>query len=244
MTLRDGTPSASLCRRAAALLPWVDRRLQQEYGTASLGNKQNPLDELIYIQLSVRTREGTYLSTYPALRALAGGRWDRLREIPVRTIVQSIRAGGMARVKVARIRGMLDAIASRFGRATLAPLARMEDVDAEHFLRSLPGVGPKVARCVLLYSLGRKVFPVDSHCRRVLARLGLLPSGIDIKRTHDFLQGLVPRAIRRTLHINLVHHGRAICVPFNPRCNACVLHQRCPVGRARLRTHAAHVVRS
>lgn len=227
-------PGANLLRRAATLLPWVDERLRREYGTASLGNKRNPLDELIYIQLSVRTREGTYLSTYPALRRLAGGRWDKLREIPVARIVSSIRAGGMASVKVIRIRGMLDAIATRFGRATLAPVTRMGDDDAEAFLRSLPGVGPKVARCVLLYSLDRDVFPVDSHCRRVLARLGLLPDEVGIKQAHDFLQALVPLRIRRSLHINLVHHGRAVCVPVNPRCEACVLLSRCPTGHARV----------
>lgn len=233
-------PGSSLMRRAAELLPWVDTRLRRVYKTASLGNKRNPLDELIYIQLSVRTREGTYLSTYPALRRLAGGRWDRLREISVTRIVNAIRVGGMATVKVRRIRGMLDAIAQRFGRATLAPLTHMSDEHAEAMLRSLPGVGPKVARCVLLYSLDRDVFPVDSHCRRILARLGLLPDDVRIKQAHDFLQELVPARIRRTLHINLVHHGRAVCVPVNPMCEECVLLRRCPTGRKRL-THATSV---
>ena len=234
MNSRQPMPGPTLRRRAARLLPWVDSKLRREYRTASLGNKRNPLDELIYIQLSVRTREGTYHSTYPSLRRLAGGRWDRLREIPVKAIVQSIRAGGMAGVKVARIRGMLDVIAKRFGRATLSPLGRMNDDDAESFLRSLPGVGPKVARCVMLYSLDREVFPVDSHCRRVLARLGLLPEDVDIKQAHDFLQALVPKPIRRSLHVNLVHHGRAVCAPVNPRCGECVLLARCPSGRLRL----------
>src|SRR5688572_32534087 len=40
---------------------WVDEKLRRRYKTAPLGNKANPLDELIYIQLSVRTREDIYL---------------------------------------------------------------------------------------------------------------------------------------------------------------------------------------
>ena len=227
-------PTARLRRRAAALLAWVDERLSEAYRTAPLGNKRNPLDELIYIQLSIRTREGAYFSTYPALRRLVGGSWARLREIPERKILRSIHAGGMARVKVHRILGMLDGIAARFGQVTLAPLHAMNDAEAEHFLRSLPGVGPKVARCVLLYSLNRAVFPVDSHCRRVLARLGLLPPDVDIKASHDYLQELVPNAIRGSLHVNLIHHGRAVCVPIGPHCEGCVLVTRCPTGRKTL----------
>lgn len=230
---RRPMPSAKLRARAAQLLPWVDERLQDAYHTAPLGNKRNPLDELIYIQLSVRTREGTYRSTYPALRRLVGGAWARLLSIPERRIVRQIAGGGMARVKVRRILGMLDRIAARFGSVTLAPLRRMSDADAEAFLRSLPGVGPKVARCVLLYSLDRDVFPVDSHCRRVLARLGLLPPRIDVKASHDFLQELVPHGIRATLHINLIHHGRSLCVPGGPRCEICPLLEQCVTGQAR-----------
>lgn len=243
MVARRQMPDYRLRQQAAELLPWVDARLRGRYRTASLGNKSNPLDELIYIQLSVRTREGTYLSTYPSLRRLVRGRWDRLRDIPARKMVRAIRSGGMATLKVERIRGILDEIASRLGRVSLAPLALMTDAEAELFLRSLPGVGPKVARCVLMYSLGRDVFPVDSHCRRVLARLGLLPPNIDIKASHDFLQDLVPARIRRTLHINLVHHGRETCLPATPACHRCVLLAKCPTGRARLAVNSTPLTR-
>jgi endonuclease III len=229
-------PTRALRKRAASLLPWVDVRLRETYQTAPLGNKRNPLDELIYIQLSVRTREGAYFSTYPALRRLVGGAWARLREIPESQVFDSIRAGGMAQMKVHRILGMLDGIAAKFGRVTLAPLRRMTNAEAEEFLRSLPGVGPKVARCVLLYSLDRAVFPVDSHCRRVLARLGLLPTDVDIKAAHDFLQALVPVPIRGSLHVNLVHHGRAVCLPLVPRCEGCVLVRRCATGQTMVAT--------
>jgi endonuclease-3 len=174
------------------------------------------------------------MSTYPALRRLAGGSWERLTSFREDAIVRAIRGGGMARVKVHRILRMLDGIRKRFGRITLAPLRLMNDEEAEQLLLELPGVGPKVARCVLLYSLDREVFPVDSHCRRILMRLGLLPNNVDRKAAHDFLQELVPSPIRKTLHINLVHHGRAVCVPGVPRCGVCVLRSRCLTGRSRL----------
>lgn len=226
-----------LVRRAARLLPWVDRKLRNLYGDhpdTPLGNKSNPLDELVYIQLSVRTPEDTYQATYPALRRLVGGAWRRLLSLREEEIVERIRGGGMARVKVRRILGMLERINQTFGRVSLAPLARMSDEEADQFLQSLPGVGPKVARCVLLYSLQRDVFPVDSHCLRVLSRLGLVAPEIDRKAAHNFLQALVPSGLRRSLHINFVLHGRAVCTPFRPACGQCVLSARCPSGAKRL----------
>ena len=44
--------------------------------------------------------------------------------------------------------------------------------DAKHALMQLPGVGPKVADCVLAYSLDKgEAFPVDVHIRRAAIRL-------------------------------------------------------------------------
>jgi endonuclease III len=206
--------------------------LRRAYLTAPLGNKSNPLDELVYIQLSIRTREGAYQETYRALRRLVRGSWQRLASLPTTDVQSALTAGGMARMKHRRLLTTFELLSARFGRVTLSPLRRMSDSDAEGVLRSLPGVGPKVARCVLLYSLGRNVFPVDSHCYRVLGRLGLVPPGLGHRGSHDLLNALVPPRLRGRLHVNLVHHGRSVCLPTNPRCHGCVLRDICPMGRA------------
>ena len=140
----------------------------------------------------------------------------------------------MGRVKADRLRGQLLGIRARFGKVSLARLRDMSNEEAEDFLRSLPGVGPKVARCVLLYSLDRELFPVDSNCHNVLFRVGLLPAHIHVKADHDYLQPLVPIGLRRSLHVNLVHHGRAICVPGTPRCDICPIVDLCVTGRSRV----------
>lgn len=230
---RRPRPSAGLMRRAAEVLPEVDRRLRETYRTASLGNKADPLDELIYIQLSIRTREGAYSDIYTALCEQLGGDWEELLRRPDAEILRVLRSGGMAEVKLARLRAQIEQIRSAFGRVTLEPLRDMGDQEAEKFLTALPGVGPKAARCVLMYSLDRAVFPADSHCLRVLGRLGFAPPELDRKAAHDFLQNLVPPPIRHTLHVNLVHHGRLICIPMSPRCDRCPLLDVCPTGLVR-----------
>jgi len=219
-------------RSRYSALAEISRRLERRYRSASLGNKANPLDELIYIQLSVRTPEGAYLGTWPALRRLVNGSWSRLIRLPERRIVQALRSGGMAGVKAKRLRGMVRAIKKRFGRVSLSPLKAMPDDEVEAFLRSLPGVGPKVARCVMMYSLGREVFPVDSHCRRVLTRLGFVPRNVEIKASHDFIQPIIPPHLRRPLHVNLIHHGRTVCTSSRPRCSECFLADLCPSARS------------
>ncbi|MDP1593275.1 MAG: hypothetical protein Q8L80_03420 [Gallionella sp.] len=70
------------------------------------------------------------------------------------------------------IRNLLDAVVARFGEPNLELLRSMSDQEAEDFLLALPGVGKKIARCVLMYSLGQQVFPVDTHCWRIARRLG------------------------------------------------------------------------
>ena len=210
----------------------VDRRLREEYGTRPLGNKPDPLDELIFIQLSIRTREEAYQGGYAALKRLLGGDWGRIPEVPEKELSAMIAGGGMARVKARRLRQQIASIRERFGEVSLEPLRSMTDEEAEAFLIGLPGVGPKAARCVMLYSLGRDVFPVDSHCRRVLGRLDFRPAGLDRKTDHDLLQDLVPPPIRGSLHINLIHHGRTRCLPTRPRCDDCPIGHLCPGNEA------------
>ncbi len=221
---------AGLLKRAGEVLPHVNRILHDEYGTASLGNKQDPLDELVFIQLSIRTRERTYLCVYEELSRAVNGEWERLLEIQDADLLPVLHGAGMAVIKLRRLRAQIVAIVDAFGSATLEPLRSMSNEGIENFLRSLPGVGPKAARCVMLYSLGRPVFPVDSHCRRVLDRLGFLPAGIDRKAADDFLQVLVPAPLRHDLHVNLVHLGRRTCLPRQPRCSECTILHLCPTG--------------
>lgn len=55
------------------------------------------------------------------------------------------------------------------GSADLEAIAQMEDSDARSALQALPGVGEKVANCVLLFGFERlKAFPVDVWIERVI----------------------------------------------------------------------------
>lgn len=66
----------------------------------------------------------------------------------------------------------LSAASRRVSPAWLESLRRLPLVDARTALRTIPGVGEKVAECVLLFSLGfGEAFPVDVWIRRAMRRL-------------------------------------------------------------------------
>ncbi len=204
----------------------VSARLSKQYGDPRHHNKSDPLDELIFIILSGKTTESSYLRTYDALKN-AFGDWFHILETPRGTVARIISSGGLSEKKEAQIRALLAEVKKRTRTEGLKPLSEMGTGRAEDFLASLPGVGLKTARCVLMYSLERDVFPVDTHVRRVLSRLGFIRFERLSDRVQNSIQEVVPPQIRYKLHVNLVAHGRAVCHARNPICNSCALSDVC-----------------
>jgi len=205
----------------------VDARLRRLHGVSRLENKEDPLDELIFVILSGLTREPIYMATYEALRARFPT-WDEAAVAAPADIEASIWFGGLAGKKSRAITRLLTAIVARVGRADLSFLCELDDRTAETFLRQLPGVGTKTARCVLAYSLGRPAFAVDVHVSRLMRRLGWSDHGRLTMSAQDRLQEIVPPDIRLSLHVSFVVHGRTVCTALRPRCKDCILADLCP----------------
>jgi endonuclease III len=209
----------------------VVARLRARYRDFAHHNRSNPLEELLFIMLSSLTHETNYRRSYQSLRR-AFPRLADLAAASEQDIARAIAKGGLSKRKAAGMRAILDEVQVRFGRPTLAPLRRMDDAECEAFLTSLPLVGTKTARCVMLYSLGRKVFPVDAHCWRTSVRLGWVDDDGDATHTtlraSDALQERIPPQHRFSLHVNLLSLGRDVCRPRRPRCLECVVSDLCP----------------
>lgn len=211
--------------------------LSTTYQADDLGNPRDSLDDLIYLLLSGQTGEAGYTAGFAHLRR-RWGTWDGVAAAKLSQIQTVIDQCGLARQKARYIKLILTRLARDFGSATLDELRARDDSQIEQYLLSLPGVGVKIARCVMAYAFGRDVFPLDVHCARALKRLGVLKEVPDrLSLIADQAQELVPRHIRRDLHILLVQHGRAICLPRNPRCDQCCVRGLCHEGGARKRRH-------
>lgn len=211
----------------------IEAALRRRYGVPNLGRPDPPLDALVATVLSQHTSDANSGRAFDELKRRFPT-WSRAAAAPLPALVAAIRSAGLANVKAPRIRGILREVRRRFGKPTLAPLARMSDAEAMACLQAMPGVGPKTAACVLLFSLGREVFPVDTHIHRLARRLGVVPPRTNAARTQESMAGLVPRGRALALHVNLIRHGRRICTALSPVCSACLLARECPsAGRAR-----------
>jgi len=223
--------SPPLRRGAVERLAHIDAILETAYGTpeAELGNKADPLDEAIYIILSFQTDLARFSSTWSRLRA-AYPTWGALERVPARDIARVLREGGLQRQKARTIRRLLAEVQQVAGEMSLDLLRTMSDEDAERLLTRLPGLSWKAARCVLVYSLRRDMFPVDGNTVRILKRTGVLSRRAVYRRRtlHDAIQGAVPPPRRRALHVNLVVHGQRTCLPRAPQCPRCPLLVTCP----------------
>lgn len=211
--------------------------LKKRYRDFDHYNLKDPLDELLFIICSTKTEEASYRNSFRALKET----FPTCHGIAVadaESIARSIVRGGLSNQKAKAIRNLLDAVVERFGEPSLEPLRSMGTDEAEDFLVSLSGVGKKIARCVLMYSLGRKVFPVDTHCWRIARRLGWVrptqKDGHCAPRDMDRLQSKIPQELRYSLHVNMVSLGREICTVIAPKCETCPVVDWCPrIGVAR-----------
>lgn len=211
-------------RDAVARLASTLAELPESYASSPLplGNQPDPLDELFFIILTTMTQYGP-MGVFDNLKQRFPS-WEMLlRPGAEANLREVIAICGLVNQKAPQMVAIARKLHADFGRVTLDPLREMSDSEAEVYLLSLPRVGKKVARCVLMYSLGRDVLPVDAHVLRVGKRVGLLPPDASWARAHDLIHEAVPPEHRYALHVGLVVHGREVCTYRNPRCGQCVL---------------------
>ena len=185
-----------------------------------------PLDMLIATILSQNTNDKNSHRAYTQLRKKYR-RWQDVAEAPLRGIVSAIRVGGMANQKSPRIKGTLLAVKKRFGAYDLSSLKKMNNEEVLEELTRINGVGMKTASCVLLFSMRRDVFPVDTHVHRLCGRLGLAPGCPTPERTFHVMQRVFPSGKGYSFHTNLIRFGRRVCRSNNPACSACPLSVEC-----------------
>ncbi len=214
----------------AEMVRHILENLEATYGLPRHRRDRDPLETLIETILSQSTNDRNRDRAFARLKARFPT-WDAVRRASTREIAAAIRVGGLARIKSVRIKRLLREIERRTGALDLSFLKRAPLEEAWHFLRSLDGVGPKTAACVLLFACGRPVFPVDTHIRRIAERLGLIPPGCSDERAHEELGRLIPPRRCYSAHMNLIRLGREVCRPRRPRCEACCLIRYCAYAR-------------
>lgn len=206
----------------------IHARLVDEYGepTWEADDAEDPVGTLVNTILSQNTNDHNRDIAYRQLRERFPT-WEEVRNASTEAIVEAVRPAGLAPTKGPRLQEALETIYERQGEISLAFLRDKPLEEAREWLLSLNGVGPKTAAIVLLFSLGRPAFPVDTHVHRVTQRLGLIPDSASREKAHDLLEEIVPEALFYPFHLNVIRHGRTVCVARGPHCEVCVLQDIC-----------------
>jgi endonuclease III len=219
---RTGTPGPARIRA-------VQRRLRARQGVFTPKPGLPILDELVATVLSQHTSDINSERAFAQLKTRFPD-WQQVADAPHGEVADAIRCGGIADQKARRIQQILAAIEDREGHIGLDRLHDLDDAAVEAYLTSLPGAGPKTAACVLVFSMNRAAFPIDTHVHRIVTRLGWIRAGTTAEQAHRALAPAVPPDIRYDLHIALVTHGRTVCRAQRPDCSGCVLRDLCAYG--------------
>jgi endonuclease III len=234
------TQTASLRERALD----VHRRLVAAYGPARHTRADDPLSELVRALLSQRTRHEASSQAFAALKARFGT-WAAVRDAPCAEVEATIAACTWPEQKAPRLQAVLRAIEEQTGSLSLDLLESKSLPEGQALLESLPGVGPKTAAAVMLFStLRRAAMPVDCHHHRVALRLGLIPDGTEQAPAHPLLRALLPETWGHDElhdhHLALKTLGKLRCFPKKPDCPGCPAADLCPEAlRARSAGQAA-----
>lgn len=197
----------------------VLRALAGRYPLTMLGGWQarrvSPFRTLIGTILSARARDemtdviaAALFRRFPTPKALANA--------PLRDVERILQPIGFFRTKARYVTQTAARVVEQGGRLPRTIEGLME----------YPGVGRKVANCVLVYAFGQDAIPVDTHVHRVSNRMGWVRTKSP-EETEARLTRLIPKRYWPAINEALVAHGKAVCKPIGPRCEECPVRRGC-----------------
>ena len=144
---------------------------------------------------------------------------DALANAPVEEIEAIVKPCGLGRSKAKDISACMKMLRDQFD--SRVP----DDFDA---LLSLPGVGRKSANLIMGDVFGKPAMVTDTHCIRLVNRIGIVEGIKEPKKVEMVLWKLVPPEEGSDFCHRLVYHGRDVCTArTKPHCGRCCLSDIC-----------------
>ncbi len=148
---------------------------------------------------------------YPSVEALA--------DAEVADIESIVRPCGLGNSKARDISACMKMLRDEYG-------GKVPN-DFEKLLK-LPGVGRKSANLIMGDVFGKPAIVTDTHCIRLVNRMGLVDNIKEPKKVEMALWKLIPGKEGSDFCHRLVHHGREICTArTKPHCDRCCLADIC-----------------
>ena len=148
---------------------------------------------------------------YPDVAALA--------EAPVEEIEKIVRPCGLGKSKARDISACMKILRDQYqGKVP-------DDFNA---LLKLPGVGRKSANLIIGDVFGKPAIVTDTHCIRLVNRIGLVDGIREPKKVEMALWKIIPSEEGSDFCHRLVYHGRDVCTArTSPFCEKCCLKDIC-----------------
>lgn len=148
---------------------------------------------------------------YPDVEALASARPEDIEAI--------VRPCGLGRSKARDISACMKVLRDQYdGKVP-------DDFDA---LLKLPGVGRKSANLIMGDVFGKPAIVTDTHCIRLVNRMGLVDGVKEPKKVEMELWKLIPPQEGSDFCHRLVYHGRDVCTArTKPHCERCCVKDIC-----------------
>jgi endonuclease-3 len=193
--------------------------LEKEFPKAKTAlNHTNPLELLVATILSAQcTDERVNIVTKSLFKKYRKA--EDYADADLAELEQNIKSTGFYRNKAKNIKKAGEMLVQKFHSRVPKTMNEMLE---------LPGVARKTANIVLQNAFGVvEGIAVDTHVRRVSARLGLTTNEDQDKIEQDLLR-IVPRDKWMRITDLLVFLGRRVCTAKKPKCDICVLNKLCP----------------
>ena len=148
---------------------------------------------------------------YPDVNALA--------EAPVEKIEEIVHPCGLGNSKARDISACMKMLRDEYG-------GRVPE-DFQKLL-ALPGVGRKSANLIMGGVFGKPAIVTDTHCIRLVNRMGLVDGIKEPAKVEKELWKIIPPQEGSDFCHRLVEHGRAVCTArTKPYCDRCCLQNIC-----------------
>ncbi len=197
----------------------IIERLKQEYEQAECTLDYNEAWKLLVsVRLAAQCTDARVnviveelYKVYPDVKSLA--------EAPVEEIEKIVRPCGLGKSKARDISACMKILHEQYdGKVP-------EDFDA---LLKLPGVGRKSANLIMGDVFHKPAIVTDTHCIRLVNRMGLVDNIKEPKKVEMALWKLIPPEEGSDFCHRLVNHGRDVCTArTKPHCDMCCVSDIC-----------------
>lgn len=205
----------------------VLQTLKSALPTPQWAASSDPYETLVRTIISQNTSERNTTRAFENLSKHFEIKPEVLGNAKISQIEECLRIGGLYRNKAKTIKQLSKVLLEK-SNGSLKPILELPFDEARKALLELPGIGPKTADVVLLFSAKQPTIPVDTHVDLVSKRLGFAPVNGNYEAVRVSLQGLYQVKDYFSVHLLLIAHGRKYCKARHPLCEKCPINMYCP----------------